>query len=159
MHAIYQFVFIIININISININSYPFLTQLFTFLIGKLEFRVVSTTAVIHVSADVNKDPNIDQKTQNFSQNFLEHICTQAHSACAFYLQYLRMCLSTLPLKEKLKVNVLGKSLICVSCNFNCTIFTTTIQVKRKYSYILNCPMHRTTALIMLFFTPTKDT
>jgi len=92
--------------------------------------------------------------KRQNFSQNFLERICTQAHSACAFYLQYLRMCLFTLPLKEKLKVNVLGKSLICVSCNFNCTIFTTTV---RKYSYILNCPMHKTTALLMLFFYTNK--
>ena len=47
----------------------------LFTFLTGKLELRVVSTTAVIHVSEDVNKDPNVEQKTQNFSHNFLEHI------------------------------------------------------------------------------------
>ena len=114
----------------------------------------MVSTTAVIHVPADVNKDPNVEQKTQNFSHNFLEHIYTQVHSACAFHLQYLRICLFTLPLNEKLKVNVLGKSLICVSvsCNLNCTIFTTTVQVKRKYSYILNFPVHKTTALIMLF-------
>jgi len=150
---LFVFIIIIININTSININSHPFFMQLFTFLTEKMELSAVSTTAVIHVSADVNKDPNIEQKTQNVSHNFLEHICTQVHSVCAFYLQYLRMCLSTLPLKEKLKVNVLGKSLICVSCNFNGTIFTTTIQVKRKHSYILNCPMHKTTALIMLFF------
>ena len=69
MHAIYLFVFIIININISININSHPFLMQLFTFLTGKLELCVVSTTAVIHVPADVNKDPNVEQKTKLFSK------------------------------------------------------------------------------------------
>jgi len=105
MHAVYLLVFIIIfKINLSININLHPFSMQLFTFLTGKLELHVVSTTPVIHVTADVSKDPNVEQKTQNFSHNFLEHICTQAHSACTFYLQYLRMCLSTLPLKEKLK-------------------------------------------------------
>jgi hypothetical protein len=87
VHPIYLFVLITINI-ISININSHPFL------ITGKLELHVVYTAVVIHVTADVNKDPSVEQKTQNFSHNFLQHFCIQAHSACALYLQYLRSCL-----------------------------------------------------------------
>jgi hypothetical protein len=166
VHPIYLFVVIIINI-ISININSHPFLIQLFTSLTGKLELCVVYPTAVIHVSADVNKEPNVEQKTQKtfltiFFSIFVYRLILRVHFIYNIWGAVYTHKVSTLPLKEKLKVNVIGKALMCVSCNFNCTLYTTTVQVQRKYSHILNCPLHKTTALTMLlppFLMPKKDT
>lgn len=54
---------------------------------------------------------------------------------------------------KRNWKLNVLGKSPMCVSYNFHCTIFTTTIMsIKRKRNHILNYPWIKLQLLIMLF-------
>ena len=102
VHAIYLFVFFLLLLLLLLTLISVLILIHIcfwcncLPFLQGKLELHVVSTTTVIHVSADVSKDPNVEEKTQNFSHSFLEHFYTQAHSACAFCLQYLRLCLSS---------------------------------------------------------------
>jgi hypothetical protein len=118
VHAIYLFVLIIINFT-SININSHLFLMQLFTSLTGKLELHVVYTTTVIRVSADVNKEPNVEQKTQHFLtiffSIFIYRLILHVHFIYSIWGTVYTHKVSTLPLKEKLKVNVIGKSLMCV--------------------------------------------